>query len=132
MKTLRFLVTVLGSALLITGCGASSSEKKTENKEVNDKTYSISEITGNYEAVSEYSNGTTYNYYLQITESSGYAYSEYYTFEGQRLGLIYTHDLAKGAVSLTEKNISIGDKTGFIRTENGKIEIHICEKVFTK
>ena len=116
--------------MTLTGCGNNDS-KNVKETDVNDRVYSLEEIVGSYKA-SDYRNGTSYDYTLTINNSEGLVHSTSYTFESARQGIYWEHDLAKGAVSLNEKNLFINDKKGYIQTIDSKLHIYICDIDFTK
>ncbi len=124
IKILSFLFYII-SIINLSSCSFGEIIQK------NDREYQLDEIIGTYKA-SDYRNGTSYDYYLIINSSTGKAYYESYTFEGDRLG--YPHNVTQqfeGKLTLTKTNIQIGSYTGYITTSYD-ISIHINNMSYNK
>lgn len=132
-KIVKIIGLCFFGVITLTGCGKENSISTTQKeKDVNDRSYSMEEIVGTYKASKYTEYGYTYEYTLTINNSEGLVHSKSWSFESIRMGIYYENDLAKGAVSLTDKNLFISDKKGYIQTIDAKLHIYICDIDFTK
>ncbi len=88
----------------------------------NDRIYEIDEVVGNYVYETFTESAWYKDYHLDITEDFGTAYILTNSFERIRVGLDWERtDLFSGTLELTDTNITIAGRKGYIT--DGKITI---------
>lgn len=129
-KILKCLLMIALLVVPFTACNDDEPEKKVV---YNDREYTAEELYGEYTGDSTYRNGTSYDYYLEITEESSIGYSLGETWEGSRLGLEPTKSTQfTGSLKVYEDYITIGSKRGTVKTVNGTIVITINDMDYEK